>query len=103
MTTKSTKKKATKKTGKTQQNAVGAVGGGYLLAQAPKPKPFSQAVKDFDAAVAKVAGIRSVLLGSDNDSWEVTAYRAARLQRVSHEVTQAAFYLEQSAQAEADK
>lgn len=101
-----TKKKAAKKTGKALAKK-GQFNGpiGNHLAQALKPKPFAQALKEYDAAVGKAYDLRTVLLGSNQalDSWEVTAYRASRLQRLAHEVSQAAFCLEQAAQAEADK
>lgn len=89
-----------KKAAKNAQSYWGKQAVGGVLAQAPKPKPFAQALKEFDAAAEKIRDVRAELRTSDA---EVTAFRASWLVTLCHEASAAAHYLEQAARAEAIK
>lgn len=94
---KTTKKKVAKKAntaGRYNQTL------GAQLAQAPKPKPFAQALKEFDAAIGKAVNLRGVMLTSDA---EQTAFRALRVQSAAQDVMGAAYHLFESARVEAEK
>ena len=104
-----TKKKATKKTGKTlakQGRFNGPVGGG-TLAQAYPEVPLPDALKAVDAALEKVQGIRSVLVATPDDGRpvndEVLANRARRLSDAASNLQHASWTLRESAYREADK
>lgn len=70
------------------------------ISQTPKPKPLAQALKEFDGVFIKAHDLREVLVTGNP---EVTAYRASRLTDLANEVVSAAYFLRDSAKAEAEK
>lgn len=102
MTTKSTKKKATKKTGKAlakQGRYNEGVGCGPVMPQHDVPLP--DALKAFDDALMKVQDVRAILHHSGDE--ELKANRARRLADAAQVLQVAGWTLRESAYREADK
>lgn len=105
MTAKSTKKKATKKTGKAlAKQGRKNFGYGELVGQAASPYPavsYNEALRAFEATLGKVTGLRAVLHGIED--WEIVAHRAQRLANLTSELSMAAHTLNAAAYAKAEK
>lgn len=107
-----TKKKATKKTGKAlakqerKNSDVGHWGAGQLVggtAIGREVVPFGTALVAFEAAFEKVSDVRKALLGREGEGFDVVANHARRLADAASNLQVAGWNLRESAYREADK